>query len=228
MALQLIGHFDSPFVRRVGVSLHILKMPFERRALSVFSDAAEVRTMNPVGRVPALVLDDGEVLIESAAILDCLDDIAGPDGALTPPRGKPRRDALQKIALAMGINDKSVSIVYERRRPPAKVDEDWIARCRGQQETALAALEARFAADPPSDNRLAQPEITTASMLGHMRLRQPDLLPSGRYPVLEALSARAEAHPAFQACLPTIEEIGGPPEEARAAFLRLQAAGASS
>ena len=224
MPLQLIGHFDSPFVRRVGISLHLLAMPFERSPLSVFGDATKLRTYNPVGRVPALVLDDGEVLIESAAILDHLDDIAGPERALLPSRGKARRVALQKIALAMGINDKAVSIVYERRRRAAKIDEEWIGRCRSQQETALAALEARFAADPSSDSRLMQPEITTATMLGHLRLRQPDLLPLGRHPVLQALSARAEAHPAFQACLPTVEEIGGLPEEARAALLRLQGA----
>jgi glutathione S-transferase len=125
MALLLIGHFDSPFVRRVGVSLHMLGMPFTRSLLSVFSNAAELRKVSPVGRVPALVLDDGEVLIESAAILDALDDIAGPERALLPARGKSRRDSLQKIALAMGINDKAVSILYERRGPPAKVDEDW-------------------------------------------------------------------------------------------------------
>ena len=102
MALQLIGHFDSPFVRRVGVSLHMLGVPFDRSPLSVFGDAAKLRTFNPVGRVPALVLEDGDVLIESAAILDYLDDISGPDRALLPSRGKARRDALQTIALAMG------------------------------------------------------------------------------------------------------------------------------
>jgi hypothetical protein len=73
-----------------------------------------------------------------------------------------------------------------------------------------------------------QAEITAATMLAHLQLRQPDLLPSGRHPVLQTLSAQAEMHPAFQACLPTVEEIGGPPEEARAALLRLQAAAASS
>jgi glutathione S-transferase len=228
MALLLIGHFDSPFVRRVGISLSMLGILFDRSPLSVFGDAAKLRTYSPTGRVPALVLEDREVLIESAAILDHLDDIAGPERALLPSRGKCRRDALQKVALAMGINDKAVSTFYESRRPAAKVDEDWIARCRSQQETALAALEARFAADPPPNERLMQAEITAATMLGHLWLRQPDLLPPGRHPVLQALSARAEAHPAFKACLPTVEEIGGPPEQARAALLRLQAAGASS
>lgn len=223
MTLNLIGHYDSPFVRRVGVSLHILGMPFERQLLSVFSHADAVRAYNPVGRVPALVLDGGEVLADSAAILDYLDEIAGPERALVPASGKARRDALQRIVLATGINDKAVAIVYEGRNRGDAADAGWIARCRGQQDAALAALEARFAADPLGA-RLKQPEITVATALGYLRLRLPlrEALPPGRYPALEALSARAEAHPAFQACLPTPQEIGGPPEEAQAALLRLQ------
>ena len=98
MTLSLIGHYDSPFVRRVGISLHILGMPFERQLLSVFSNADELRSYNPVGRVPALVLDDGEVLIDSAAILDHLDEVVGPQRALMPGSGKARRDALQTTA----------------------------------------------------------------------------------------------------------------------------------
>jgi glutathione S-transferase len=95
MTLRLIGHYDSPFVRRVGVSLHVLGIPFERQLLSVFSNAEEMRAFNPLVRVPALVLDDGECLIDSAAILDYLDETVGPDRALMPSRGKARRDALQ-------------------------------------------------------------------------------------------------------------------------------------
>ena len=95
MVLRLIGHYDSPFVRRVGISLHVLGMPFERELLSVFGDAEEMRAFNPLVRVPALVLDDGECLIDSAAILDHLDEIAGPGRALLPAGGKARRDALQ-------------------------------------------------------------------------------------------------------------------------------------
>lgn len=224
MAISLIGHYDSPFVRRVGVSLHILGMPFERQLLSVFSHADAVRAYNPVGRVPALVLEDGEVLVDSAAILDHLDEVAGPERALMPASGKARRDALQSIVLATGINDKAVAIVYEGRNRGDAADAGWIARCRGQQDAALAALEARFAAEPPGGARLMQPEITVATALGYLRLRLPlrEALPPGRYPALEALSARAEAHPAFQACLPTPQEIGGPMAEAQAALLRLR------
>src|SRR5262245_17428077 len=222
MTLRLIGHYDSPFVRRVGVSLTVLGIAFERQLLSVFSNAEAMRAFNPLVRVPALVLDDGECLIDSGAILDHLDECVGPERALLPARGKARRDGLQRIALATGIGDKAIAITYERRKPAARIEETWIARCRGQQEGALAELERRFAGPRPNHGRLMQAEITVAAMLGYLRLRQPETLPAGRYPALDALSAWAEAHPAFQACLPTPKEIGGEPQEAQAALLRLQ------
>ena len=153
MVLRLVGHFDSPFVRRVGVSLHVLGLPFERSPLSVFGDAEAMRAFNPLVRVPVLVLDDGECLIDSAAILDHLDESVGPERALLPARGKARRDALQTVALATGIGDKAIAIAYERRKPADKIDEAWIARCRGQQDGALGALEARYAAGRPDPAR---------------------------------------------------------------------------
>lgn len=74
----LVGQYDSPFTRRVGIALHWLGMPFSRNTLSVFANADQARTINPLGRVPALILDDGEVLIESGAMLDHIDEVAGP------------------------------------------------------------------------------------------------------------------------------------------------------
>ncbi|MBO0743329.1 MAG: glutathione S-transferase N-terminal domain-containing protein, partial [Hyphomicrobiaceae bacterium] len=206
MVWRLIGHYDSPFVRRVGVSLEALAIPFERHLLSVFRDADQMRALNPLVRVPALVLDDGETLIDSTAILDHLDEVVGSARALLPARGKDRRDALRIVALATGLGDKTVAIVYERRKPADKVDESWIDRCRSQQDGALAALEACCASGALTGPRLLQPEITVACMLGYLRLRQPTALSNGRYPALEAFSARAEAHPAFVACRPGPQE----------------------
>jgi glutathione S-transferase len=222
MVSRLIGHYDSPFVRRVGVSLHLLAIPFERELLSVFSDAEAMRAFNPLVRVPVLVLDDGACLIDSAAILDHLDECVGPGRALLPASGKARRDALQTMALATGIGDKAIAIAYERRKPADKIDESWVARCRGQQEGALTELERRYGETVPGGGRLMQSEITVAAMLGYVRLRQPETLAPGRYRVLEAFLARAEADPAFKASLPSVEEIGGSPAEAKAALLRLQ------
>src|ERR1051325_8557462 len=96
----LVGQYDSPFVRRVAVSLRVLGFAYEHDTRSVFGDFDSMRTTNPLGRVPSLVLDDGRVLIDSAAILDWLDETAGPDRALLPRSGPLRQRALRLIALA--------------------------------------------------------------------------------------------------------------------------------
>src|SRR5262250_3233035 len=96
----LVGQFDSPFTRRVAVSLHLLGLPFSRNTLSGFADAVEMRRINPLGRIPSLILDDGEVVIDSAAILDHIDQVVGPERALLPPSGATRRRALKIVALA--------------------------------------------------------------------------------------------------------------------------------
>src|ERR1700740_3230651 len=103
--MLLIGMYDSPYVRRVAVSLRLLHMGFEHAAWSVGSDFDRIRAHNPLGRVPTLVLDDGEALIDSSAILDFLDESVGPTRALLPPAGSERRAALYLMALATGAAD---------------------------------------------------------------------------------------------------------------------------
>jgi glutathione S-transferase len=102
----LIGMFDSPFVRRVAVSLQLLDIGYEHADWSVGRDFDRIRQYNPLGRVPTLVLDDGEVLSESAAILDYLDDRVGPARALLPAAGRERREALKQMAMAIGAAEK--------------------------------------------------------------------------------------------------------------------------
>ncbi len=125
----LIGQYDSPFVRRVAIALRLYGMEFEHRPWSTFGDAEQVARFNPLRRVPTLVLDDGEVLIESMAILDHLDEVAGPAAALIPQHGPERRHALKVCALATGLADKAVSLFYERAFHPKK-SQAWIDRCR--------------------------------------------------------------------------------------------------
>ena len=89
----LIGQYDSPVTRRVAIALHHYGIPFDRDTRSIFGDAAAVGKISPLTRIPALVLDDGEVLIDSAAILDHLDEQAG-DAVLIPASGPGRRRVL--------------------------------------------------------------------------------------------------------------------------------------
>ena len=111
----LIGQYDSPFVRRVGIALTLYGLPFEHRPWSVFGDADKIRAYNPLVRVPTLVLDDGEVLIESHSILDYLDRLVPADRAMFPAAEPARHRALKVAALATGLADKAVSLFYERR-----------------------------------------------------------------------------------------------------------------
>jgi glutathione S-transferase len=205
--MQLVGQYDSPYVRRVAISLTLLGLPFTRNTMSVFTDAAEMRRINPLVRVPSLILDGGEVLIDSAAILDHIDETVGPERALLPPGGAERRRALRIVALATGAIDKAGAIAYERTlRPPDKLHPPWIERCQGQLAAALDALEALPRTPWLLGGRLMQPDITVAVMLGYLRLRVPDALPAGRYPGLERLSAACEALPAFIATRPSTDE----------------------
>src|SRR5262245_8995718 len=139
----LVGQYDSPFVRRVAISLKVLGFPYEHDTRSVFGDFDSMRRTNPLARIPSLILPGGEILIDSAAILDWLDETVGPDRALIPPEGSARRAALRRIVLATGAIDKLGALAYEcLMRPSAYRWPEWIARCRTQAIGALAALAA--------------------------------------------------------------------------------------
>jgi glutathione S-transferase len=196
----LVGQYDSPYVRRVAVSLRALGFAYQHDTRSVFGDFDAMRQTNPLARIPSLVLDDGETLIDSAAILDWLDETAGPARALVPPAGPARRQALRRIVLATGVIDKAGAVVYERLiRPAAYRWPDWIARCLTQ---ATGALETLAAAPWPADAPLDQPQITMACVLRWLQIGIPEMIPPGRYPALDALAARCEARPEFAATFP--------------------------
>jgi glutathione S-transferase len=199
-SMILVGQYDSPYVRRVGVSLRALGFAYEHDTRSIFGDFDEMRRINPVGRIPSLVLDGGEVLIDSAAILDWIDQRVGPARALVPAGGDARWRALRRIALATGALDKVGQATYERvLRPAALRWPEWIARCETQATGALAALEAK---PWPANAPLDQAQITTACMFRYVRMAAPELVPEGRYRALDALSERCEARPEFQATCP--------------------------
>jgi len=197
----LVGQYDSPFVRRVAVSLRVLGFAYEHDTRSVFADFEAMRKINPLGRIPSLILDDGETLIDSASILDWLDQTVGPERALLPASGLERRHALRRIALATGIVDKAGAAAFEQQvRPSSARWPEWIERCRVQ---AAGAIEALAADSWPSSARLDQAQITTACTLRYLQMADPALIPPGRYPALDALSARCEARPEFKAAFPS-------------------------
>jgi glutathione S-transferase len=198
----LIGMFDSPFVRRVAVTLNLFGMPFEHRDWSVGRDFELIRQFNPLGRVPTLVQPDGEALIESNAILDFLDECAGPERALTPRSGSDRRQALRIMALAAGAAEKGVLQIYETVfRPPEKRHRLWVDRCHTQMHAGLAELDRLCQARAGEwlvGNRMTHADITATCAYTFLA----DALAVNRaavaYPGLAAIAERCEALPEFR------------------------------
>lgn len=196
----LIGQYDSPFVRRVGIALRLYGLPFEHRPWSVFGDADEIAPLNPLTRVPTLVLDDGLVLGDSHAILDYLDSLVPVAQRLFPAAEPARHRALRIAALAVGLGDKAVSLFYELRLHE-QVSEVWAGRCRGQIAGALALLEAERAASPGDwwfGERIGHADIALGCVLRFVGEAHPALLELQDHPALAAHAARCEALPVFR------------------------------
>ncbi|MBR0983637.1 glutathione S-transferase family protein [Bradyrhizobium liaoningense] len=196
----LIGQYDSPFVRRVAIALRLYGLPFEHRPWSTFGDADKIAPYNPLRRVPTLVLDDGEALIESTVILDYLDERVGEDKAMLPRSGTERRKHLRICALASGLGDKAVSLLYERvlRKEQLAL---WVERCQAQIGDVLAVLEAeRAKVTTPywRGDRIGHADVAVACVVRFTREAHPQLFDAARYPALEAHAERCEALPPFK------------------------------
>jgi glutathione S-transferase len=203
----LVGQYDSPFVRRVAVTLHHYHMPFTRNPLSVFRNVAEMQKINPLVRVPALILETGEVLIDSSAIIDCLDEMAGPARAMTPAHGPERRKVLQAVVTATGISDKAVALFFERLFHSDKhINHDFEKRMQSQIEASLTKLESDCGSPWFIDSHMTQADITIGCMLGHVKMRIPEAFPVNKYPKLHALSLHCEMREEFVKARPGTDE----------------------
>jgi glutathione S-transferase len=208
--MRLIGMLDSPYVRRVAISLQLLDLPFEHDPLSVFRTFDEFRAINPVVKAPTLVGDDGTVLMDSSLILDYAQALAG--RSLLPADLPQRTAELRMTGLALAACEKSVQIIYERNlRPAHKQHEPWVTRVTGQMLAACEGLEAGIALRPlAAGAALSQAGVAAAVTWFFIRQMLPELVPEGRFPALAHFSARAEATAAFKAaphgagtCVPT-------------------------
>ena len=202
--MLLIGVNRSPYTRRVAITLKAYGMPFEQQALSGFGNRTEVRASNPLGRIPALVLDSGETLVDSGAIIDHLDEVHGRERALTPAAGADRRAVLKIAAIMMGTCDKLLDAAYERNHhPPEKLHQPWIDDCLAQAATALDAVDALVDAQEPYLllGRLTQADVAAfvAERLARVGL---GIDTQARMPRLYALARGLAEEPAFRSTEP--------------------------
>ena len=204
--MKLYGRYLSPFVRRVGATLHAQGIAYEHVEVAPFDEWDRAQSINPVVRIPALELDDGEVLIDSNFIIDHLDEAAG-DKALIPASGKPRRDVMKLVATAVGAMEKTVGAVYETRfHSKEKVEDSWVERCENQAVSALQALDAEAAKAGPDGwlygDSMTQADISAAVAYNFAALARPKLGVAEKAPNLAKLAERLEATEAFSSTKP--------------------------
>lgn len=196
----LIGQYDSPFVRRVAIAMRLYGLPFEHKPWSTFGDRDRLAEFNPLSRVPTLVLDNGEVAIESAAILDYLDEIANGKPPLIAPKGAERRQALKICALSTGLADKAVSLLYEGLLRSEKSNV-WVERCETQIARVLDVLENDLSERKSPywlGDDIGHADIAATCALRFLREAHPHLFDEQKYPSLAGLAARCEALAPFQ------------------------------
>jgi glutathione S-transferase len=190
----LIGQYDSPFARRVAIAMRLYGIAYEHRPWSTFGDADKLAVFNPLRRVPTLVLDDGEALIESTAILDYLDELVGPEKALIAERGRARQEALKVCGLATGFADKAVSLFYERALHH-EASQVWMDRCKAQIRGVLDALDGDRAGRATPfwfGASIGHADIAVACALRFTREAHPLLFEDERWPALAAHAAACE------------------------------------
>lgn len=200
--VQLIGMLDSPYVRRVAISLQLLGLPFEHQSISVFRGIAQFKLINPVVKAPSLICDDGEVMMDSTLILQYAEALAAPRKTLMPKTIPELQRALKMVGLALAACEKSVQIVYERQlRPVEKQHEPWLSRVTDQTLAAYAAVEAELQKKPlaATSSTIDQAGVSIAVAWEFTQKLLPELAAQANYPALRKFSAQAEALAEFMA-----------------------------
>lgn len=200
---KLVGLWDSPFVRRVAITMRLYDMPFEPVFYSVYRNVDELKEINPLLTVPSLVLPSGELLINSDAILDYLDEQYGRHRALIDQAGETRRQVLNIAAQTTVACDKVGQLFRELEwRPAALHHQPAIDRFRTQIAQCCDLLEERLGSKEWFvGNRMTHADIMVAIMVKFVQYYHAKLqcFPNQALPNLIALSQRCEAMEAFKA-----------------------------
>ncbi len=197
--LILNGRDRSPFTRRVAVALSVSGIEVQRNRFTSWDDLPRARAFNPLGRIPSLVLEDGEVIFDSSAIIDYLCERLGEDCCLFPRSGIRRREVVRYSCCAMGIVEKAVHSRYERvMRPPQMIQQSWLEHNKAQARTALAWLESEARSNRAFDfDPVNQAVIDTVVMLDYLPVGDPAIYVAADHPTLESIRSRAGTLAAF-------------------------------
>jgi len=200
--MKLVGSLTSPYVRKVRVLLAEKQLAHEFLEESAWTAQTTVPRYNPLNKVPALVLDDGNSIYDSAVITEYLDALPG--RRFLPAGGSERAVARCHEALGDGLADAGVTIFLERKREAARQDPGWIARQADKVNAAVAALAQGLGGKPFLDGaELGLGDIACGCALFWIEFRlKADFDWRARNPALAAWAQRLEARPSFASTVP--------------------------
>jgi len=200
--MKLIGSFTSPYVRKARIVLAEKKIECEFEIDSPWSPESKVPNINPLGKIPVLVLDDESTLFDSRVIVEYLDNVA-PNNKLIPSPNRERTEVKRWAALAEGICDAAALAFLEKKRPSNLQDMSWINR---QEEKIAAGLE--YMSKQLGENswcmgtHFSLADITVGCALGYLEFRFADIGWKTQYPNLACLYEKLMLRPAFAETVP--------------------------
>lgn len=196
--IKLIGMMDSPYVRRVAVSLELYGVVFESLPLSVFSTFEEFSRINPAVKAPTLILDNGTRLMDSSLILNYFEAQATPELRLLPVAPDALANDLQTLGFILAAAEKAVQNVYEHNlRPAEKQHNPWIERITLQLLAACREWNALLETRP--ENTVAdQVAVTSTVIWTFIQSMIPHVVNAGDFKNIQAVASVFENQAAFK------------------------------
>ena len=200
--MKLIGSLTSPFVRKVRIVLAEKKIEYDFANNSPWTPDSNIPDINPLGKIPVLILDDDTVLFDSRVISEYLDNVA-PNNKLMPGQNRERTEVKRWEALADGICDAAALVFLEKKRPAAQQSAEWITR---QEDKIIRGLE--YMSEQLGENswcmgtHISLADITAGCALGYLAFRFPAVDWSVKHPHLARLYAKLIKRPAFADTVP--------------------------
>ena len=200
--MKLIGTTTSPFVRKVRIVLAEKKIEYDFEIDSPWTPESDISRLNPLGKVPVLVLDDETVLFDSRVITEYLDNVA-PNNKLMPAPNRERTELKRWVAIADGVCDAAALVFLEKKRPPVQQSGEWIAR---QEEKIVRGLE--YMSEQLGENPwcmgtyFSLADVAGGCALDYLTLRFPQIDWRGKHPNLDRLHAKLMQRPAFAETIP--------------------------
>lgn len=201
--MKLIGSFTSPYVRKVRVVMADKKLDFSFEQENVWVPETTIGQVNPLGKIPCLVMEDGSTLYDSRVIAEYLDTIS-PVCKLLPPNGRDRAEVKVWEALADGVIDAAILVFIERRdRAPEQQSAKWIERQMGKVHAGLREMSSRLGDSAYCMGvHYTLADVAVGCALGWLSFRFPEIDWRGDYPNLARLADKLAERPSFRDTAP--------------------------